>query len=435
MIIRISRSQRAWLEKVYASLVLFMMTRPLLAVFQVGGIDIQMLLIMVAFIHPALYVARHWRGFWRLMRWDKLLMLLVFWAVASVSWSVAPNRTAISSLNLLAGTFFGVYLALRYRLRDQITIIAVALAIGAVSSVAVALLAPSLGRHTARGSIEVWSGVYLHKNGLGRYMAICAVGFWLLATERWYRWWHWALFGLAVMLIVLASSGTALLTVIALLCLMPFYRQLRKRQPAARLLPYTIIGIGLTLTLWLLFPDLNRAFDTMLILLGRDPDRNSLLVRLALWEFVWEHIRERPFMGYGFDAFWFEGDVKLLYYNNNATGWPVEQAHNGFLELWLQLGVIGLIGMVLHLLRTLWRALGIVRHVDRLEGMWVLSYLTILLLFSSTYSVLLGQLTVPWTLYVAVTLSICIQRALRLRGRPTAPPQEHHHLHPTKTAG
>lgn len=419
MILRIPRRQRIQFEKIYAALLLFLMTRPLLSVFQVGRVDVQMLLIMLAFIYPAIYVLQHMRSFWQIVRYDKLLMLLVIWALLSVLWSIAPARTAISSINLLAGTFFGIYLALRYRLREQVTIIALALAIAAVASVIVAMLTPSLGRHIARGSVEVWSGVYLHKNGLGRYMAICAIGFWLLATERWYRWWNWAIFGLAILLILLASSGTALLTVAALLLLVPLYRQLRKRRPDLRLVPFAIIVTGSGLVLWLLIPDLAQAFDALLVLLGRNPERNSLLVRLALWEFVWEFIRERPLLGYGFDAFWFTGDTKLLYVNNNATGWPVEQAHNGFLELWLQLGVFGLVGMVLHLLRNTWRALTVMRRVDQLEGLWVLSYLTVLLLFSSTYSVLLGQLTVPWTLYVAVTLSICVQRAHNKKGSST----------------
>jgi hypothetical protein len=36
-----------------------------------------------------------------------------------------------------------------------------------------------------------------------------------------------------------------------------------------------------------------------------------------------------------------------------------------------------------------------------------------LLVFNITYSVLLGQLTVPWTIYVALTLSVCIQLAMK----------------------
>jgi O-antigen ligase len=70
--------------------------------------------------------------------------------------------------------------------------------------------------------------------------------------------------------------------------------------------------------------------------------------RTDIWRFVIAHIAERPFTGYGFSTFWLTEDVV---YGFKDVGWvsSVSTAHNGYLDLALQLGIPGAFLMILWL--------------------------------------------------------------------------------------
>ena len=61
-----------------------------------------------------------------------------------------------------------------------------------------------------------------------------------------------------------------------------------------------------------------------------------------IWSFVPESIAKRPLLGYGFYAFWLgmKGESARLIV---GTHWIFGYAHNGILEIWLQLGLVGVV--------------------------------------------------------------------------------------------
>jgi exopolysaccharide production protein ExoQ len=72
----------------------------------------------------------------------------------------------------------------------------------------------------------------------------------------------------------------------------------------------------------------------------------TLTGRTPLWALVVNKIAERPILGYGYDAFWrTQGDAI-----NQFLTWKPGQAHNGYLDICLNLGVVGLF-LVLFLIR------------------------------------------------------------------------------------
>lgn len=307
-------------------------------------------------------------------------------------------------------------------MREQLLIVAAALGIAAIASLIVSLLLPAVGTGIARGVVEVWSGVFRQKNGLGRYMTIGAVVFFLLWLERKRRWWAILLFMLATGLILLASSATAFVTLLTTVALIFFYRLMLERGIARRLFPIAVMSLLVSLFIVVIVSENSRMLELLLVTLGRDPERNSFFVRQALWQYVGDFIRDRPILGYGFDAFWQADESRIIYVYNNTRGWETNHAHNGFLELWLQLGLVGLVAMIVHILTNFRRAIEAAQTMQPGTTLWILSYLTILLIFNFTYSALLGQLTVPWTLYVATTLSLRLhQQRVKYRSRIIRP--------------
>jgi exopolysaccharide production protein ExoQ len=114
-------------------------------------------------------------------------------------------------------------------------------------------------------------------------------------------------------------------------------------------LAFILLG-GLSLALPLLFGR-NRIFFAM----GRDP---TLTGRTQLWDFVQGMIDQRPLYGYGYHALF---DLPGLQEHVLAlVGWPAPNAHNGYLEVWLGLGLVGLgltlaflLGALMHAARAL----------------------------------------------------------------------------------
>jgi len=72
--------------------------------------------------------------------------------------------------------------------------------------------------------------------------------------------------------------------------------------------------------------------------LGKDV---TLTGRVPLWLALIPFLQERPWTGYGLGGFWlgWEGPSAYVW---SQVGWDPSHGHNGYLDLWLDLGLIGL---------------------------------------------------------------------------------------------
>lgn len=135
--------------------------------------------------------------------------------------------------------------------------------------------------------------------------------------------------------ILLTQSATITLAVIALLILTVFILVMRKILPRKHKKIYYLATAAslLTLTFMVLFS------STIFSFLGRDSTASG---RTGIWRSVIELIRERPIEGWGWMGYW------------NPTAEPFDtlsviggitylQAHNAVLDIWVQVGFVGLL--------------------------------------------------------------------------------------------
>jgi exopolysaccharide production protein ExoQ len=104
--------------------------------------------------------------------------------------------------------------------------------------------------------------------------------------------------------------------------------------------------VGIAIIIWtaivlLLAPTVLIVTDQLAViapLLGRD---SQLTGRLDLWLILPSYIAERPWLGYGLGGFWVADstNVALIW---DAVGWTPPHAHDGWLDLLLELGIVGL---------------------------------------------------------------------------------------------
>lgn len=344
---------------------------------------------------------------------DKFLLLLLGIVLLSVFWSFAPEFTLRRGFILLATTLFAVYFAIRFRPYEQLQLLAWALGIAAILSLLFALALPV---HGIMDSGE-WQGIYRHKNAMGRMMALGGMVFLLLAIgSRRYRAIYWTGFVLSASLLLLSNSKGALAIFVTLLILLPLYYALRWSHTLA--VPFFIVVTlaGGAAAIWLL-----GNVEPVLNVLGKD---TSLSGRAEIWPAVFHKIQENPWLGYGYSAFWlgWEGESSYVWSVMPGEFFPAH-SHNGYLDLWLDLGLLGLMVFAIGFFVALTKATQLARSTEGIATFWPLLYLTYMLLNNITESSILKPNDVWWILYVAAVLSIYIERD-RLVNRPSFnPPQ------------
>lgn len=74
--------------------------------------------------------------------------------------------------------------------------------------------------------------------------------------------------------------------------------------------------------------------------MGRSEEVTSLTGRLPLWEELITWVNKKPFLGYGYLAFW---DAKMVEKLSETFQWVIPHGHNMYLDIMLDIGLIGLV--------------------------------------------------------------------------------------------
>jgi len=198
---------------------------------------------------------------------------------------------------------------------------------------------------------------------------------------------------LAVLLAALAKSAgmTLAIALIAFAALIAIFSEGRDRAMRHRIYGYVIWALVGVAVFGLIYRV--ELFD----LLGRSPDASG---RFYIWGEVLNLIWEKPLEGWGWISYWvpgvepFEGLIVI-----NKV--PMYQAHNAFLDIWLQLGILGLVLLVWLMLQGFNRLWAVaVRHTNPLYLFPLFGFLVIAAQ-SLTESRLLIEIS--WVLLVLLT--------------------------------
>lgn len=332
------------------------------------------------------------------------LWALMFMEAISFIWSLYPPVSISGTQELVQMSCFALYVATRFSLREQVHILARTFNIGAVLSVLVVLAMPAVGIHGIDhpGS---WRGVFDYKNTLGSFMVAGAVTNFLIATDREggkRSAWFWVGFCLA--LVVLSTSKSALVISIVSLGTVYFCRNFSWRgKKAIVFLDLTLLIIGSSLVL------LIENWFTLLDALGKDP---TLTGRLPLWDFALKTLVESPWIGFGrasfFSAFSPYGRLTGAIISGGSS-YIVPHAHNGFIDLLLDVGVIGLGIFLVSFVLAYGRATSRAIIGANAGDLWPIAFLTFVTLNNLTESFLLRQAQIYWVIYIIVALSMAKQ--------------------------
>lgn len=232
---------------------------------------------------------------------------------------------------------------------------------------------PDLGRSYNQWTwTPVYSGVTLGKNLLGMTCLVCGLGsLWCLLAAHQKpagreRSQHMIAYGLtvamAIYLILVADSMTSFSCLVlagGVLFISGFKSPTIKMRRV-----HLSVAVVILLAAFALFMDTQ---GNLIKSLGRDP---TLTGRTLVWDAALNEVRH-PMIGTGFEGFWLGGRLLRIWEAINQPG--IQEAHNGYLEVYLNLGWIG-VSLVVLLIVSGYRKVVAALHVDPLLGRLLLAF-------------------------------------------------------------
>jgi exopolysaccharide production protein ExoQ len=270
------------------------------------------------------------------------LWLPVGVALASTMWSGDPGLALRRSSALVLTTLFALFLVSRLDARAIVNGLLVALLLYCVGSVFLILFVPSIGVHTASDTrffehIGAWRGLSPFKNDFGRIVALAGVVFIVAGFTRASGRVLYLIATLLAAALVAGSKSAQSITLFIICAAAVFYIvTLRRLSPQSRS-AVVVLTIPAVLLMYLVA---DTAISWILEALGKDP---TLTGRMNIWPAVVAAMHDNLLLGGGYGTGW---EVLVNNYMKQVLGREIGHAHNGYLNLIVDLGVVGLLVML-----------------------------------------------------------------------------------------
>ncbi|MTJ48422.1 O-antigen ligase [Dolichospermum sp. UHCC 0259] len=366
-----------------------------------GGDDADNSLIKIVFLFIYLItfilLSFRWKKVVYVLSKDNYIILLLGIVTASILWSINSEITISRCIAIVGTSLFGIYLASRYTLKEQVVLLGWTFTVITLLSLLFIVALPKFG---IMGGIHAgaFRGIYTHKNVLGRMMIMSIIVNLLRINLDKNRSIIYVTLSLSMLLLLFCRSSAALLNFFNVIMIFLIFRTWRWHYEM--MIPFSIGMITLIIcgVIWF-----NENSAILFSAIGKDA---SLTGRTELWPIILNMIWNRPFFGYGYGAFWVDTDnLTNVWF---MAGWEAPNGHNGILDLCLNAGLIGVIFFMLSLWKTLRNSFILLRYSTSSEGFWPLIFIVCLVLSNLTETALMVQNDILWVLYVAIAYSVLI---------------------------
>jgi exopolysaccharide production protein ExoQ len=286
-------------------------------------------------------------------------------AVASTAWSVKPAYALIRSMQqtMLITSIVLTPMLATGRSADMMRALFFCCAVGVVLNLLIG------GRTIAEGQGDIgYSGFMSSKNNLGQF---AGVAFLLAAHEAIHR-----------------GFRRALGVIIAVLSAFLLVHSESKTSTALAFLSPALAGLMLVLKKHARISTLTAVSTVMFFCVYFKNELawyvfhdTTFTGRTHIWDFVGSEIDRRPLLGWGFLSFWLTGPDSAAMVD--GSGWiaKMPHAHNGYLDMVLQLGYVGFACLVM-LISTTILAIERFAKLDPARA-WLLLSLTLFIMFNN----------------------------------------------------
>ncbi|KAA3653458.1 MAG: O-antigen ligase family protein [Calditrichaeota bacterium] len=275
-----------------------------------------------------------------------LMAPFVVYCFISIAWSPVPFISLKRCVQILGLLAIGIYAVQALNHSERILrIVRNLLAVVIIINLFVILVVPAIGITPGTGE---WRGFLQHKNSLGA-ITILTIAVWLPALFERQSWRKKiltvGLVATTLLLTVKSDSQTAVLINLILLAVCFFI---------IFPLPWSMkISLSAAAVLFLIFGIMNFNDVNFSSVTGSLFERSATLTgRTQLWRLVFNEFLTHPYFGIGYNGFWTSQIID--------SDWVTFQAHNGYLDILNELGLVGaflffstLIGLMYRLFRLM----------------------------------------------------------------------------------
>ena len=278
------------------------------------------------------------------------------WIMFSFLWSQFPMVTVkwapIAALNIV----FAFYLRVRFSPEQQMRLFLTLGSVCLVLSLVLAVFFPRYGIDPLFAK-TTWRGLYSQKNVCStNTMFLLPAAFCVRVTKLPAKIFRVAYVCLSVLLVIMTRSATGKIALLSLFSYFIVMKLISGLRPTEK---YLVLGIGAATAVATVIIAI-MSLKELTLLLGKDM---TLTGRTNTWQTIMLSIMKRPILGYGYGGFWrgYQGASANFILVN---GGPMTSAHNGLLEIWLDLGIVGLGLIVYSLVRAIRDGLTCLRGGD-----------------------------------------------------------------------
>jgi exopolysaccharide production protein ExoQ len=341
---------------------------------------------------------------------DISLILLISLVLVSYFWSENPGDTLQASRSVLRQALFGIYLGGRYTPKELMKLItklfALTLAIHCLFSVFAIGTGQSYLVISWVNDESSWTALSMHKQYLGRMVLHGGILFILSSIKyKSHRPLKYVFLGISTILLVLSKSKTSWIGFVLGLSLFPILNFVKFQYKLRTILYLSIVLIAGTILL-VLFANLELI---VVDILKKPPDFNG---RFILWTMAIDSGFKKMWFGYGYAAFWrtYEGlsIINGTWFKFAETDTTSFHVHNGFIEMFLQMGLVGCSLFLFNLITVLKRVITLLHMTKEIEFFWMLEYIVIACLLQVTETPTLLSNSTQCSIYIAMSLSIII---------------------------
>ncbi|WP_414568907.1 O-antigen ligase family protein [Nostoc sp. CCY 9925] len=339
---------------------------------------------------------------------DISLLLLIGTILLSYFWSTAPEFTLDESKSVIRAILFGIYLAAQYNPKELMQLLLKMFGIAVIlnfifTGFAVAIGQPYIAISQANNEPS-WQGLLTHKQYLGRMMMHAAILFLLSSfTHKRFPWLTWGGFSFSIILLFLSKSKTSWIGFIVALTLLPILKFTRWHYKI-RTIMYVIVVLLAGSIAVLIFSNLEMI---VVDVLRKPRDLNG---RYDIWELAIEAGLKRPWLGYGLAGFWTSNEGLSIVKHTWAASTVTTRfhSHNGFIDTFLQLGIIGFSVFIFNFFAAVKRVINLIHLTKTIESFWMLEFLMLSFLLQVSETLTMISAHTICSIYVSIVLSTII---------------------------
>ncbi len=343
-----------------------------------------------------------------------LLIAFLLMPLVSSLWSVNPPETITRSVALIGSSLFGLYVATQVQALVALRLLGWTAAFSAALSFVLILFFPSIGLMSEGEYVNVWSGAYIHKNGMGQMAALGCIISLVVILHDGARRNPILVVGFLLNAILLAGSRSLTSQIVFAASVVLIFSIGR----FVRFFFNNMVLVAVVTAPIALLVGFNVSIDDIFNLLASFGKDASMSSRVPLWQILAGFIENQFWLGYGYEAFFTDENYAIRVIEGKLFFRPY-YSHNGYIEVWIALGAIGISMVAALFVRFTWLAATLLYSDDR-NPLFLLCfvYAALFLIQNTAEVTILQRNSMSWSLFVMLYVYLALAGACQRRPEP-----------------